>query len=173
MVYFSKHPITKNQSGFTLVEFLIYIAIIGAILVGFIQFILSTAAARSETRATSEVNANMRFALDIMEQKIHGAQNILTPLEQSSAASIVLDMPSLAPDITFSVGNGVLNLTEQGGSAVPVTSKDVTVELFSVTNHARPGERDNLRISFVVRSNITGVESRYSRAVILTASIRQ
>lgn len=172
MKHISKFFKAERVHGFTLVEFLIYIAIIGAVLVGFIQFIVSTAVARSETRAISEVNTNMRFALDIMAQKIHGAQNILTPLEQSSGASIVLDMPLLAPDITFSVNSGVLNLTE-GGSPVPITSKDVTIELFSVTNHARVGERDNLRISFVVRSNSTGVEFQYSRVAILTASIRQ
>ena len=162
-------------TGFTFIEFLIYIAIIGAALAGFIQFILATGSARAQARAVSEVNANVRFIDDIITQKIHEAQNVLTPLEQAGSTSIILDMPAPSPDITFSVTNGILNLTEQGGSDVALTSKDVFVDGFLVSNYANLGERDNLRVAIAIRYNYqgAGVEYRYSRTLVTSASTRQ
>ena len=175
MAHFSKRRIAKYQSGFTLIEFLIYIAIIGAALAGFIQFILATGSARAQARAVSEVNANVRFIDDIITQKIHEAQNVLTPLEQAGSTSIILDMPAPSPDITFSVTNGILNLTEQGGSDVALTSKDVFVDGFLVSNYANLGERGNLRVAVTIRYNYqgAGVEYRYSRTLVTSASTRQ
>lgn len=175
MARIQRQYIIKHQSGFTLIEFLIYIAIIGAALAGFMQFILATGSARASARAVSEVNANMRFVDDIITQKIHEAQNVLTPLEQAGSTSIVLDMPVPQPDITFSVTNGVLNLTEQGVGTVALTSKDIFVDGFLISNYANPGERDNLRIAVAIRYNYqgTGVEYRYARTLVTSASTRQ
>ena len=47
-------------TGFTLIEFLIYIAIIGAALAGFVQFILSTGSAPAPAAPGTEVNPNAR-----------------------------------------------------------------------------------------------------------------
>ena len=64
------------MKGFTLVETLIYLAIVGMVMGSLISFGLSISQAREKTFAQQEVQANMRFVLDIMGRAIRESDGV-------------------------------------------------------------------------------------------------
>ena len=74
-----KYKLNKNTKAFTLVETIIYIALLSVILIGFISFIMSISSAKEKSYVVQEVNANGRMVLNILTQKIKSAKSIKTP----------------------------------------------------------------------------------------------
>ncbi len=159
--------------GFSLIEILIYIAIIGLMIGAFASFVLAVNNSRSKNYVVSEVQANTRVVLDILSQKIHSADTVLTPSAGNSAGSLVLDMPDPEPDLTFQVQNGVLSLKPQGGGATNITGKAVNVSYLNFTNLAGLGEKDNIRIQMTIEfRNPESKEYEYSQTIETAVSRR-
>ena len=97
----TKRSKAKN-TGFTLIEILIYIAITSLVTVGFITFILSITSSSSKSYVVSEVNANARMALDIIASKIRTTSDVISPKEGKD--DDVLELTEL----TFALTDGVL-----------------------------------------------------------------
>jgi len=154
-----------DNKGFTLIEVLIYIAIIGIVITSFVTFALSIGNSRSQTYVVQEVHANARTALDLISQKIRSADDVVSPTEGNSESSLELSNPNL----TFSVSNGVLNI---GSTAI--TSDEVNVSSVSFTNLAPLGERDNIRVQMTVECRGDGSkEYEYSQSLQTAISIRK
>lgn len=162
------------KKGFTLIEVLIYITIIGAVVSGFIIFALSINSSRSKTYVIQEVQANARTALDLISQKIRLAEDVINPTEGNSNNSLILDMPNSDPDLTFSVTDGILGVAEGAGDPTPITSNKVNVSNLFFTNLAVSGERDNIRIEITVEYEGDGSkEYEHSQSLQTAVSLRQ
>jgi len=154
-----------DSKGFTLIEVLIYIAIIGIVITSFITFAMSIGSSRTKTYVVQEVHANARVALDLISQKITLADDVVSPAEGNSGSSLELDNP----DITFSVNNGVLKIDDTA-----ITSDEVNVFSLSFTNLAPSGERDNIRVQMTVEYRGDGSkEYEYSQSLQTAISIRK
>ncbi len=162
------------KKGFTLIEVLIYITIIGVVVSGFIAFTLSISNSRSKNYVMQEVQANSRVALGLISQKIRLAEDVITPSEGNSTSTLILDMPAPDPNLTFSITNGILGITEGVGNPTPITSGEVNVSNLSFTNWAIAGERDNIRVEMTVEyKNPSSKEYEYSQNLQTSVSIRQ
>lgn len=167
--------VNKKISGFTLIETLIYIAIIGGVIASFIAFSFSITGSRNKVHVIEEVQANARVALDVIAQKIRAADDILSPTEGNNASALILDMPSPDPDLTISVNGGVLGIAEGAGAATPITSTEVNISSISFTNLAPTGERENIRLEMTIDYNYSGgsVEYSYAKSYQTSVSLRQ
>ncbi|MFH1089110.1 MAG: prepilin-type N-terminal cleavage/methylation domain-containing protein [Candidatus Uhrbacteria bacterium] len=164
----------KNNRGFTLIEMIIYIAIIGVIISGFVSYSLSLSSVRSKNHSMVAVQANGRVALEVITEKVHGAQAILTPVAGVSSNQLILDMPGANPDITFLVTDGVLTMQETGSSAVVITDNLTSVSNLLFTNLAASGERSNVQVEITLGYNVTAnnVEFGYSKSYRTAVSPR-
>lgn len=163
----------RRKKGFTLIEILIYTAIIGIILTSFVAFSVSIANVRNKTYVVQEVQANSRLALDIISQKIRQAVVVITPAEGGSGASLELDMPDPNPNLIFNLSGGVLNMTEGAGPAASLTSNEVYVYNLVFTNMAQGGKRANVKIDISIRYNsASDVEYTFSQDVRTAVSQR-
>lgn len=162
------------QKGFTLIEVLIYIAIIGIVVSGFIAFALSINSSRAKTYVAQEVQANTRTALDLISQKIRLADNVVSPIEGDSASSLELDMSDPDPNLIFGVTDGVLGIAEGVGDPIPITSDEVNVSNLTFTNLAVSGERDNIRVEITIEYLGDGSkEYEYSQSLQTAISLRK
>lgn len=162
------------NKGFTLIEVLIYITIIGIVVSGFIVFALSINSSRAKTYVVQEVQANARVALDLISQKIRLADDVVIPTEGNSGSSLEIDMPGPDPNLTFSVTGGVLGIAEGVGDPTPITSDEVDVSNLNFTNLAESGERDNIRVEITVEyRNPESVEYEYSQSLQTAVSLRK
>lgn len=137
--------------GFTLVEILIYLGIIGTIATSLIFFSFSVSDARSKTYAVSEVNANARVVTEILSSYIYHAEDVLEPLPGFSSNVLVLMMPAPQPPVTISLVDGVLYFLEDGGTPMELTAETTRVAgPIEFLNLSKAGERDNIRFSFTL-----------------------
>ena len=167
------------KRGFTLIETIIYVALIGFIVTGFVAFGISIAAARAKAHAIEEVESNARAAFDILSVKVRGAAHVTSPAKGISLdglmGPLLLDMPGSDPDVTFSVSGVMLYLTPAAGSPVTLLGKEVIVSSLTYKNLSEVGERDNLRViaTFQYKNPSGDNLYNYSQKLEMAISLRQ
>lgn len=170
----------NDKKGFTLVETLIYIAIIGTAVTSFVVFAISIGEPRNKTYATQEVQANMRTAVDLISQRVRAATGVNTGASTFGSDPGVLSLamadstknPTL---IDLTADDGILRITEGVSSAVPITSTEVQVTNLVFTNLTPSGERESIRIEMTMEYNNSSgdVEFDYTQSATTTVGVRQ
>lgn len=164
----------NNKNGFSLIETLIYLAIVAMACVSFVSFTLAINQSSGKIYASQEAQANSRAVLGFISQRIRKADNVLSPLEGNSSSTLVLDMPFPEQDLTFRVENGTLVLQEGLSLPVSLTSGKVNVSSLNFANLAASGERDNISIEAVFQyAGSDSAEYKYSQALKTGVSIRK
>ena len=124
-----------NGAGFSLLEILIYIAVIAVVTTAIGGVFLSVAAGQARADALAEINSNIRFALDKINQDISAASVITTPVSAGDT-SATLSLISDAKQITYCVANNQLHRGTGGicdGSSELITSQQVKVNNLTFT----------------------------------------
>jgi type II secretory pathway pseudopilin PulG len=137
---------TKNfQTGFTLIETIIYLAIVSMILVSTSYLIIDLVSGQTKSVAKQEVNHNLRFISTEIIQDIRSAQAI----GSLSADTLVLSMPG--DDITYIFDAGNLKLTRQLGAGSPIDLNTSQVNVTgSFTNYSYTTRSSNVGVSLTV-----------------------
>ena len=137
-----------NNHGFTLVETIMYIAFISITIGLFVGFGSQMSDLRAKSSVIMSVEASGATTINFLNDYIKRSRQVLLPLANASSTNIVtLKMPDSEPDITFSVVDGILYITEDTGDPVQITSSAVNIKDLSFINTALPGQKDNLTIS--------------------------
>jgi len=167
-------------AGFTFVELLIYIAIMGLIVFGFVGYILSISRAGNKAYVAQEVQANARTALDIVSQKIRMATgvNIDSSTFDSDPGVLSLSMADASKNptiISLTANDGSLRIKEGTADYKNIISDKVKVTNFVFLNLTPLGERKNIGVQVTVGYNNTGgaVEYNYSQSLETAVSLRQ
>lgn len=170
----------RNSKGFTLIETLIYIAIIGIVVSSFISFSISISDSRGKTYVVQEVQANTRVALDMIRRRIRAAQdvNIANSIFDTDPGFLSLAMASstLNPTtISLDEDNGTLVIKEGSYATSSITSDRVKVVNLVFTDLTYFTSRENIRIEISVEYNNISTSSVYSYAqnVQTAISLRQ
>ena len=168
----------KSGAGFTLIETIIYIAVIGLIIGAFVSFSLSIGNSSNKTYAVQEVQANARFSLDIITQKIQTAVgvNIASSTFDSDPGVLSLTFVSstLNPTlIKLNEDDGILQIIEGMASPVNITSNEVKVTNLQFTNLTGLGNKENIKIDFTIEfDDDGGVEFQSTQSLQTAVSIR-
>jgi len=163
------------RRAFTLIEIIIYLAIVGMIAVTLVMYSISVSTSRGKAEVVAEVQANARFALDIMRQKIRGASGInsagSTFNNPSGVLSIVKPVASENPTI-FSLDSGRLRMTVGANPSEFLTSDEVEVSNLRFEN-LTDGAREHVRIFMTLRYKKAGsIEYQYEYSVEGTLGVR-
>ncbi len=144
-----------HPKGFTLIEVLIYMALMAVMLLGMVQLTTSIFDLRARTRSGIVLEENLRFALVSVAERVKAAADITSP-GAGSSDSLTLDMVDATLDpTTFSLANGILMITEGASGAGRLTSSEVEVTTFTVTRLAGTPPSVRLLITGQLR-NATG-----------------
>ena len=167
-------------SGFTLIETLIYVTIIGAIITSFISFSLSVSDTRGKAYVVSEVQANTRVALSAIESRIKKADdvNVANSTFGTDPGYLSLTMASstLNPTIiALDQDDGVLVIKEGAYATTSITSTEVNVTNLVFTNLTASTTRENIRVEVTVEyiNSNNGSIYRYSQNSRSATSLRQ
>ncbi len=169
----------KNSAGFTLIETLIYIAIIGGVMATFISFGLGIAQNRNKVFAKQEVQANARVALDIIGQKIKMSNGINIASSTFDADPGVLSLSMNDGDIDptiidLSVDDGILQITQGIGDPIFITSDKVKITNLVFTNLSGDSASGNIKIDITVEYDSAGDTSfNYSQDITTAVSLRK
>lgn len=115
--------VNKIKSGFTLVEAMIYLAIVSIVLVSISYLILDILGGQVKSYAGQEVNQNMRYLTNFLIKDGKAAQDI------GSVTSDTLVLIMSGDDITYNFDGLNKVLTRQVGAGIPVVINSNLVEV--------------------------------------------
>ena len=144
-----------SQSGFTLLEIIIYFAVVSLVLLLTSSFIFYFMRADYQTQGNREVLDNARRALEIISFEVNGATGIYTPT--TAATQLSLETPRYLPQvetttyIDFFVCGTRLCLKKESQSPIFLTSDTVQVNSIAFTQISINGAmsiRTNLALQY-------------------------
>ncbi len=163
------------KKGFTLIEMLLYMAILSIVILAFSSFLFLSYSSRIKATVIADVEQQGNQTMSIVTQNIRNAQSVTSPISGASANSLTVTEYSapLSPTIFAQTGNK-LQITEGSNSAVDISSNRVIVSGLSFQNLARPSTPGIVRIQFTLNhlnpDNLG--EYTYSKTFTATASLR-
>lgn len=121
------------MKGFSLIELLIVVTLLGIIMVGVSQLLATLLSGTSKATAAQQVKENGQFALGTMERTVRRARRVTT----CSGSTLTVDVPDATGTVstyTFQQSGSQLTQRINTGSVVPlVSTPDVTVDAFLCT----------------------------------------
>ena len=162
------------KGGFTLLELLLYIAILGILMVVISNMFISLSKGSGQSQARNEVDTSIRFATELLRQDIKNASSISVPASGGSSSTLTLVRNSTT--IVYDISAGVLRRQEGVASPVSVTNPNITVStptftrienintLFSRTNIA-------IKINMTFGYNSTSPDWSYSTSLQTTVNM--
>ena len=170
----------KYKNGFTLIELIIYVAIISIIATAFITFSISIIDSKGKTDVIQEVNANVRSALDIVTRHVRSASglNVASSTFDTDPGILTINTNSSSTDptvIELNQDDGTLQLTQGASSPVSVTSNVIKVTNLMFTNLTASSSRENIRIQMTLEYSGPTDDPvyQYSRSLQTAVSIRK
>lgn len=170
----------KLHRGFTLIETLIYIAVVGMTVTSLVLFTVSLSNSRTKTYVVQEVHANTRVALDTMERTIRNAESVEVASSTFGVdpGVLVLRMADPLKDptvIQLDADDGALIISEGEGDAVSLTSSQAVVQNLVFTNLTASSSREHIRIEMTMGFKNLGdrVEYTYTQDVQTAVSVRK
>ncbi|MEK7099397.1 MAG: type II secretion system protein [Patescibacteria group bacterium] len=167
-----------RNPGFTLLELVIYLAIISGAILSFTYFILSVSNSRTKTYVAQEVHANGRTALEVISQRIRAANGIVSVTPTVLTLDFSTANPAKHPTAIDRDAGNTLRITEDTDGApvvMTITSDDVTVTALAFTNLTGTGSRENIKINLTIAyDNPSGSSAfTYSKDFTTAVSVRQ
>jgi type II secretory pathway pseudopilin PulG len=117
--------------GFSLLEFILYIAILSLMSVVLAGTFLSLVRGRSQADARSEVNSNARFAMDRMIGDVASASAVAIPATASPTNQLQLSVGGQT--ISYSLSSGHLLRTVDANPADQITGNAVAISSLTFT----------------------------------------
>ena len=143
--------INKPAKGYTLIELLLYVTIIGSLLTAVSMYFSTATEARVKNQSIVEVNQQGAIAVDTITYAIRNADSITSPTAGNSAASLTLVVPTGADSPTvFDLSSDAIRSKKGAASAIPLTNSKVKITSLTFTNLTRSGTLGVVRFSFVI-----------------------
>lgn len=129
---------------------------------------------RTRGESRTEVNSNLRFAMDKITQDITNATLVTTP---ASGTSATLTVTAGSSSIAYSVASGVLQRSVDGGAGQAITGSTVSMDAPVFTradnyNSVLNATTTSVQIQLTVRSRSTSPEGTYAATLKSTVSLR-
>lgn len=141
-----------SQAGYTLIELLLYVVIVGVLLTSVVSFFGTVTEARVKNQTIAEVDQQGVAVMDYVTQTIRNASSITAPAPGGVAAtSLTLVVPTgaLSPTI-FSLSGTTLQVKEGAAAAISLTNGNVEISGLSFKNLTRSGTSGIVQVSFVI-----------------------
>ncbi len=141
----------KHKQAFTLIEVLLYTAIVAVVLTIITLVFTQIIFARARAATVAEVDQQAMQILQLISQSVRDSEAIILPSAGLSSNQIQLDMVTAAVDpTTIALSGNTLSMTEKFFPPVNLSSNRVSVDNFLVTNLSRPGTKGVVRVALTL-----------------------
>ncbi len=158
---------SNNKKGYTLIELIIVIGIFSLLIASITGFFVVTIRGKAKSQARIEAQEQARIVVDRIAYEIRRAKSVNAlskvniNLASSSGSTFILDVPATASSrnpTTFSVVNGILYMKYGTDTAIPLTSKDISITSLVFSNLTSANNRSkNVLVSMnVFKASPTG-----------------
>lgn len=152
----------KNSQGLTLIEIIIYVAILGLISTAFMTMSINMLSLKTKSISQQEIGSNLRFISQKINYEIRNAKSI----SATTASSIILTLSDSARNPTiFDLNNGNIRMGFGSVGNCPTTnpcilnSNDVNISAFSITNLSA-GDSSTQNVRYKITGNYINNSNR-------------
>lgn len=172
-VLFQPNLFKKKLDGFTLVELLIYAAVVTVLLAVAATFFWQIIEGNIKTEANQEVEQNASFAMEKIVAAAKKASLIAEPANPGDQTDyLILTMPTPLEPVEFRLSNGQITIREGTTSAYPITADSVTVTQLRFTNlTAGTSSGETIKIEMTVSYKNPANRPEYSAVINLENSV--
>lgn len=168
-----------GDRGFTLIEVIIYIAVLAIIVSAVYSLFLWTVKIYSKSRAIRETTESARRALETITYEINSADGIYSPTSSTTQLSLATrNQLSALEDlgyVDFFLCSGQLCIKRDGRDPEAITSENVTIQSLSFSQVFATSSIPSVRVSFEASFNNPGGKPEYRSDVqtVFSASLRR
>jgi len=153
-----------RQAGLTLIEIIIYVAIVGLMSTAFVTMMINMMNLKTKSQAIQEVNLSLKFIVDKIDFEIKNASSLGTITSSSIATNRA----------TFDLNSGNMRMTV-GGTIANLNSNLVNISAFVVTNLSS-GDSKTENINYSITGNYVNPGGRseftYSTTIESSSEVR-
>lgn len=167
MNYLKKKQI---QKGFTLIELILYIAIVTILLNALVPFAWNMIEGGVKSATGQEVFTQGQYVADRITFEIRNASDINSV--SSTQISLATANPATNPTI-ISLNAGVINLKQGSAPPIALNSANTTISSLNFTNYSSSdGNTKNIQFIFTIKANYSGAGTRqeYNASVQMEGS---
>ncbi len=171
-----------SNAGFTLVEMLVYVAILTIILALVVGLMWNLIRSYTRYRVEREISTNVREAMNYMIREIKSAQGVYAstsvftshPGQLSLETRVSVPADETTTFIDFYIDNGQLLIKREGQDPFVITSDRVSVSNLVFTNFTNPtiGELVRLDLTIEHRENTSRFEFQAQQSLTSSAALR-
>lgn len=165
----------KKKNGFTLIELILYVALVSIFVTGAVYFAWDIIYGRVKSGVQQEVSQNLRLASKRIIQEIRNAQGVNSI--DTSTISLVMQDAARNPTV-FDLSNGRLRIGYGSSGSCPtsapctLTSDEVTVTDFTFTDlSSGGGETINISFTITLESNNPSGRQEWERSDTFSTSV--
>lgn len=161
-----------NQSGYTLIELLLYVVIVGSLLTATSIFFAATTSARVKSQTVNEVEQQGQFAMNYITRTIRNANSVTSPALGANASQLTVVVPtaSLSPTV-FSLSGTTLTVKEGSAAAIALTGNNVQVTSLVFKNFSRSASAELVQIAMTLSYANTAGRNEYDYTQTFTTSV--
>jgi Tfp pilus assembly protein PilW len=161
----------RLHPGYTLVEFLIYIAIAAVFLVVASNLVFSLLDGKAKLQATAEVSQMERAVMERIQIAIRNASSVTSPSGATSGTQLILVMPIAAQNPTmFSLVSSTVVMKEGSSATTTLTSDEIQVQQLKFWNVSATGTPASIRIQIAASSTNPANDPNFSASQPLYGS---
>jgi len=139
------------QSGSSLIEMLIYIAIVSVFLITLINFSWDVIYSKVKNTTIGETTDNTHIIIEKIGLTTRNADSIDAPTSGQTSQTLVLNNPN-GSQTTFDLSDGRLRINE-GTGYFYLTSSKVNITNLEFINLSQTGTKGNIRIKMTISHN--------------------
>lgn len=152
----------KNKQGMTLVEIIIYVAILGFVSTAFITMSINMLSLKSKSISQQEISSTLRLLSQKINYEIKNAKSISSTT--ATSLTLILADSSRSPTV-FDLNNGNLRMAFGNSGSCPISnpcilnSNLINISNFSVTNLSS-GDSQTQNIKYTITGNYKNISGR-------------
>lgn len=147
------YPALKNISGkkgFSLVEVLIYLSIIGILGTVLTALALRVSFLRSKSYALYEKQANAGEIMEYISRKIRFSEAVMNPARGTASSALELDIAGSPDNLFFYEDNGRLYSRSGTGRPIALDSGETRISGLEFRNLSADSGKDSIRFVFTL-----------------------
>ena len=170
-----KKEFIKNNKAFTLVEVMLYTALLSIFLLSMSLFVNSVIAAKAKNQIILDLERQGEYISSIIYETIINSQSINTPLlgQESSSLSLNTEISINNPTI-INISDNKIQIKEGSSPAIYLNSDNIKAENLLFKENSLLNSPENISVSFTLSTISTNnkTEFNYSQDFYLNASRR-
>lgn len=158
----------KNEHGFTLIELILYIALITIVLSALVPFAWNTIETGVKSSVQQEVNANARFISERIKYEIRNATGINSVT--ATSISLATSTPATNPTV-IDLAGGNIRIKQGVGSAININSANTVINSLTFTNYTSVDNKTkHIQFVMTVAASFAAARQEYQDSIVIDSS---